>query len=83
MSLEEIKQAKNKVAGMKETMRAIENGQAEIVYLAEDADQKVKDPLQKKCEEEQVEIEYVSSMQALGSAAGIEVKAATACILKD
>ncbi len=83
MSLDEIKQTKNKVVGLKETSRAIENQQAKKVFVAEEADDKVKIPLQEKCQEHQVEIEFVSSMKDLGKAAGIQVKAAAACILNE
>ncbi|OWZ84496.1 L7Ae/L30e/S12e/Gadd45 family ribosomal protein [Natranaerobius trueperi] len=80
MSLEKLNQAKEKVVGVKETLRAIDEGEAKTIYIAKDADENIVKPLKLKCEEKQIDIVQVTSMKELGEAAGIEVKATSACI---
>jgi len=52
------------------------------VYLAEDAEGSLTTPLLELCSEHQVPVERVPSMEALGQACGIPVKAAVAAVLK-
>ena len=72
----------NKVVGTKQVKRAIKNEEAETVYIAKDADRKIKDEILKACNEKQIEIVYVDSMEKLGEACKIDVSAATAALLK-
>jgi len=72
----------NKVVGTKQVKRAINNQEAEIVYIAKDADRRIKDEISKACNEKQIEIIYVDSMEKLGEACKIDVNAATAALLK-
>lgn len=73
----------NKAIGIKQTLRAVENGMAGKVYIAKDADEKVTGKLKEFCFSEAVEIEYVDTMKQLGRAAGIEVGASAVCLLKE
>ncbi|SHH76485.1 LSU ribosomal protein L7AE [Caloranaerobacter azorensis DSM 13643] len=82
MMLSMLKDAK-KVVGTKQAKRAVINDKAKIVFVAKDADRHVVDDLIKMCEEKSIEIVYVDSMKELGSACGIELKAASAAILKE
>jgi large subunit ribosomal protein L7A len=70
-----------KTVGAKQTHKLIENGQAQVVYIAKDAEERVT-PLLRICEEKGLEVVYVDSMKELGKACGIKVGAATAAILK-
>ncbi len=72
----------NKVVGTKQVKRAINNEEAEIVYVAKDADGKIIDEILRACDEKQIEIIYVDSMEKLGEACKIDVNAATAALLK-
>lgn len=72
----------NKVVGTKQVKRALSNGDAEIVYVAKDADNRVVGDIIKTCKEKQVELVYVSSMKELGKACKIDVSAASAALLK-
>jgi len=73
--LEELKQAA-RVAGVKQTKRAILDGRAERVYLAQDADPRVVEPVELLCAERSIPIERVPSMKMLGAACGIAVGSA-------
>lgn len=68
--------------GTKQTMKAVENGQAAEVYVAEDCDQRFVVKIVSLCEKHGVDITYVPSMRQLGEACGIEVGAAMAAVLK-
>ena len=78
--LEELKQS-NTVVGIKQLRRALDGGKVKKVFLAEDADPILIDPVAQLCAEIGVECEAVQTMRALGAACGISVGAAAAAIL--
>ena len=71
-----------KVVGAKQSRRAIAEGNAARVFVAEDADSKLVDPLRILAEEKEIPVQTVSSMKVLGEACGILVGAAVAVLLK-
>lgn len=75
---------KNKdiVVGTKQVKRAISSGKAELVLLAKDTEEKVIREVIAICEDKDIEIKYVSTMVELGKTCGIDVKAASAALLK-
>lgn len=79
--LAELKQGP-KVVGVKQTKRAINDGKAVRVFLAEDADPRVTDPIAVLCGERSVPVERVAQMKELGSACGIAVGSAVAALLQ-
>ena len=78
--LSELKQGP-KVVGVKQTKRAINDGKAARVFLAEDADPRVTEPIANLCVEHSVPVERVAQMKELGSACGIAVGSAAAALL--
>lgn len=81
MTLDALKSA-SRVMGIKQVSKAVKRGDAENVFLADDADVRVTEPLMKLCEEHSVPVEYAATMADLGHACGIEVGAAAAAVLK-
>lgn len=81
MSYEKVKQANHIIIGMKQTLKAVEQGMVKEVFIAKDADPRVTGKLVGICTEKKVPVEYVDSMRMLGKACGIEVGAATAAIM--
>ena len=81
MSIEDIKAAK-KVIGAKQTVKAVENGLAQRVFLAEDADLRFTKPIIAVCQSHSVNVEIVPTMTELGKVCGIEVGAAAVAIVK-
>lgn len=71
----------NKVVGAKQAKRALNDGRAEKLFLAADADPRVTDPLAALAGEKNVPVEEVSSMKELGIACGISVGSAVAVLL--
>ncbi len=69
--------------GTNETTKAVERGLAKLVLIAEDVDPpEVVAHLPLLCEEKKIPYVYVPSKKKLGEAAGIEVAAASACIIE-
>jgi large subunit ribosomal protein L7A len=81
--LQKISGCENKVVGIKQTSRAIKEGKAKIVYLAQDMDKQFLEEIQNLCLENNIEIVYVEDMKKLGEACGIDVKAAAATMLAE
>ena len=79
--LEEIT-GRSRVVGVKQSRKAIAQGQAAKVFLACDADPELLDSLAKSCEENGVPVEGNCTMAQLGTACRISVGAAIAVLLK-
>jgi len=70
--------------GTNETTKAIERAQAKLVVIAEDVDPpEVVAHLPLLCEERKIPYIFVPSKEKVGSAIGIDVPAASACIIKE
>ncbi|MGE5553274.1 MAG: ribosomal L7Ae/L30e/S12e/Gadd45 family protein [Betaproteobacteria bacterium] len=82
MSLEALRNPKNRVVGLKQTTKAVERGQVRLVYVAGDADERLLRDLLAKCQEHGVTAVRVESMSALGKACGIDVGAAAAALVR-
>ena len=73
----------NKVVGIKQLKKALRDGSAKKVFVAQDADPKLTDPICESCQSAAVPVETVPTMAELGKACGIEVGAAVAALLRD
>ena len=70
--------------GTNETTKAIERAQAKLVIIAEDVDPpEVVAHLPLLCEERKIPYIFVPSKEKVGNAIGIDVSAASACIVKE
>ena len=70
------------VVGTKQLKKALVSGRAKYVFLAENADPAVTDPIEAMCREKNIHITWVSSMSELGRSCGIEVGAAAAAVIE-
>lgn len=68
--------------GAKQTKIAIEKGEAVKVFIAEDADKKLVNPIADRCNELGIPIEMAPSMNDLGKTCGIQVGAAAAAMVR-
>ena len=66
------------VVGAKQLRKALKNDRALCVFLAENVDPAITEPLAQMCEEHSIPCTWVASMADLGRACGIEVGAAAA-----
>ena len=80
---EELKNAENKVVGLKQLLRSLEAKEALCVYLADDAEEHVKDRILRAIGEMEVHIVNVETMKELGEVCGIDVCAACAAIIEN
>ncbi len=78
--LQDLKTAK-RVTGAKQVTRALKNRTARQVFLAENADPRVTEPVSALCAEYGVAVEIVPTMEALGAACGIAVGSAVAAVV--
>ncbi|MEM1539178.1 MAG: 50S ribosomal protein L7Ae [Candidatus Bathyarchaeia archaeon] len=70
--------------GTNETTKAVERAQAKLVVIAEDVDPpEVVAHLPLLCEERKIPYVFVPSKEKIGSAVGIDVSAASACIVNE
>ena len=69
------------VVGTKQLKKAVSAGRARYVFLAENADPAVTDPLAELCAANHIQITWVPSMAELGRVCGIEVGAAAAAVV--
>ncbi len=77
-----VSQAGQKVVGTKQTLKALEKGEAVMVLLARDAEEKISAPVAALAENKGVKVHYIETMSELGKICGIKVKAAAAAIIE-
>lgn len=67
---------------MKQTVKAIKNDKVDIVYIADDAEDNIKNNILEACRGKNIEIVHVDTMKELGDTCGIDVNASCASLLK-
>ncbi len=81
--MQELRASHKRIVGLKQTVKAVKSGNAKNVYVAEDADDFIKQSVIGACNDAKLRIIYVKSMKELGDACGIDIGASTAAIIKD
>ena len=69
------------MVGAKQLKKAVKAGRVRYVFLAENADPAVTEPIAAQCQAKNIQITWVRSMAELGRACGIEVGAAAAAVV--
>ena len=72
---------KKVIVGAKQLRKAFEKNRVRYVFLAENADPAVTEPLEMLCGDNHIPITWVGRMEDLGRACGIEVGAAAAAVV--
>lgn len=72
----------SKVIGMKQTLKAVKEGKALKVILAEDTDESIKKSIVECCDNHQIAVERVETKVGLGKVGGIDRAAAVIAIIK-
>ncbi|TDA68741.1 MAG: 50S ribosomal protein L7Ae-like protein [Clostridia bacterium] len=83
MVYERLRNAKKKIVGTKRALKAVQKGEAKVVFVARDAEARVTEPLLRICREKGVEVVMVDSMTELGQACAIEVGSASAAVIEE
>lgn len=81
MEIERLTTA-NKTIGAKQTAKAVARGEVEMVFVANNSDDRVILPIIELCEANGVPINREHSMEELGKAGKIKVKAAAVGVLR-
>lgn len=81
MSLDTLKTAK-KTIGVKQVTKAVEKDLVQAIYIAQDAEQRLVEPLRLLCSRKNMAIDSTPTMVELGKACSIEVGAAAVAVLK-
>lgn len=71
------------VVGVKQLKKALARGTARYVFLAEDADPGLTEPIAAECMARGVGVTRIRSMSELGRSCGIEVGAAAAAVVRE
>ena len=71
----------SRAVGAKQARRTLNDGRANRLFVASDADPRITDPLRQLAAEKNVPVEEVPTMKELGSACGIAVGSAVAVLL--
>lgn len=71
-----------KTVGIKQSLKAVEDGKAQTVFIASDADERITASIKRLCKEKSVKVVYVESMKSLGKACNIDVGASVVALLK-
>ena len=74
-------QSRKTVVGAMQLKKALANGRAEQVFLAENADPALTEPIAVLCQSYHVNCVWVPTMSDLGQACGIDVGAAAAATI--
>ncbi|NDL68102.1 ribosomal L7Ae/L30e/S12e/Gadd45 family protein [Anaerotalea alkaliphila] len=74
--------AGSRVVGTKQTLRALEKTKAAEVYVAKDAQQQVTFRVLEMAKEQGIPVVYLETMEELAKACDVEVKTATAALIK-
>ena len=80
--MEALKNCDHRVVGTKQVLRALNGGFAARVFLAKDADGFIYHRVNALCEETKTPVTMVDTMQELGKLCQVDVKAASAAVLK-
>ncbi|WP_330666295.1 ribosomal L7Ae/L30e/S12e/Gadd45 family protein [Vallitalea sp.] len=72
----------SKVIGLKQTLKALENEEVEVLYVAKDAQDEVTIRPIELAGSKQIPVVYIDTMEELGSVCDVEVKTATAALIK-
>ncbi|MBR0277491.1 MAG: ribosomal L7Ae/L30e/S12e/Gadd45 family protein [Clostridia bacterium] len=73
----------NKVVGLKQTVRAIDEENVSKVFLACDISPDIFEKISIMCKEKGIEVEHIKTMKEIGNICKIDVPAAVAAILKN
>lgn len=71
-----------KTIGAKQTQKAIARGEVTYVFLANDSDERVVSPVRTLCDEYGIPYDAVHTMEALGKACRIKVRATAVGLLR-
>ena len=79
---DELIDEEKRIVGTKQLLKALRKDEVAMVFVAEDAEEHVKERIVKAIGEKDVHLVYADSMAQIGEACGIDVGSACAAILR-
>lgn len=79
---DELIDEEKRIVGTKQLLKALRKDEVAMVFVAEDAEEHVKERIVKAIGEKDVHLVYADSMEQIGEACGIDVGSACAAILR-
>ena len=73
----------SKTVGLKQTLKALAADKVRVLFIAQDAEERVISKVMDACRDKNIEIYKVDTMKLLGRKCGIDVGTAVAAIIKD
>lgn len=71
-----------RVVGTKQTLKALQDDEVQTLFIAKDANMNVLEDVLTIAKNNDINVDYVDSMEQLGRACNIKVKTATAALIK-
>ena len=72
-----------RVVGLRQVLRAIREGKAQLVYLADDASDTIRQDVMKEAQTHQIPLQKIATMRSLARMCSVDVPASAAAIIKD
>ena len=79
---ERLKKREMRVVGVRQTLRAVREGNAETVFVAMDADPRMRQQVEKEAEANGVPVRLIAAMEELATLCRVDVPSAAAAIRK-
>ena len=80
---ERLKKREMRVVGVRQSLRAVREGNAETVFVAMDADPRMRQQVEKEAEANSVPVRLVATMEELADLCRVDVPSAAAAIRKN
>ena len=80
---ERLKKRAMRVVGVRQALRAVREGRAEMVFVAMDADARLRQQVEREASANGVPLQLVATMEELSSLCRVDVPSAAAAVLKE
>lgn len=80
---ERLKKRAMRVVGVRQALRAVREDRADTVFLAMDADARLRQQVEREAKENSVPLQLVATMEELSSLCRVDVPSAAAAVLKN
>ena len=80
---ERLKKREMRVVGVRQSLRAVREGNVEMVFVAMDADPRLRQQVEKEAEANGVPLRLVATMEELAALCRVDVPSAAAAIKKN
>ena len=80
---ERLKKRAMRVVGVRQVLRAVKEERAQEVFLAMDADSRLRAQIEQAAKENQVPLHMISTMEELAALCRVDVPSAAACLIRN